>query len=279
MNRLDALNTIVTQVGQGELAFPTSAEVALRVQRALDNPDCHIDTAAKLVQAEPVLAARVVAIANSAVYNRAGREISDVKVAVTRLGFRTVRSLATAMVTRQMSGASPDPAQQKLAGQLWEHTAHVAALAHTLARQVTHTDPETALFAGIVHEVGSFYLLSRAKDYPSLLDPVAADPDEEAAEIAIGRAVLKALGIPAPVAAGIEAMWEGFLAMPPTSLGDTLLLANELAPVASPFTPPPPQGQEAGKPSLDMVVGEDTLTAILSESASEVESLTGALRF
>lgn len=279
MNRLDALKTIASQVGQGELSFPTSAEVALRVQRALDDPDCHIDTASKLVQAEPVLAARVVAIANSSVYNRAGREISDVRVAVARLGFRTVRSLASAMVTRQLAGGSPDPAQQKLASQLWEHTAHVAALAHTLARQVTHTDPETALFAGIVHEVGAFYLLSRAKDFPALLDPVAADPDEEAAEIAIGRAVLKALNIPAPVESGIEAMWDGFLAMPPTSLGDTLLLANELAPVASPFTPPLPDGEVAGTPSLDMVVGEETLTAILKESAEEVESLTGALRF
>jgi len=47
-----------------------------------------------------------------------------------------------------------------------EHTAHVASLAHVIARRVTRLDPETALFAGIIHEVGGFYLLSRVKDHP-----------------------------------------------------------------------------------------------------------------
>jgi hypothetical protein len=34
---------------------------------------------------------------------------------------------------------------------------------------VTRQDPETALFAGLIHEVGALYLISRANDYPVLL--------------------------------------------------------------------------------------------------------------
>jgi HD-like signal output (HDOD) protein len=67
-------------------------------------PDCHIEAAAKLVQVEPLLAARVVAMSNAAAFNRSGREITDVRSAVMRLGFRAVRSLAMALVTRQMAG-------------------------------------------------------------------------------------------------------------------------------------------------------------------------------
>ena len=278
MDKREILKTIVAQAGQGELKFSANAEIALRVCRALDDPDCHIDVAARLVQAEPLLAARVVAIANSVAYNRSGREITDVHTAVSRLGFRTVRALATAVVTRQMSGAALLPEHQTLAAQLWEHTAHVAALAHVIARRVTKQDPESAMFAGIIHEVGGFYLLSRCKEFPALLD---GDPSAwvEQGESEIGSVVLRALSVPAPALAAIEALWQGYLAMPPATLGDTLILADWLAPVESPLHQLGGSDHEGMRASIDMVVGQETLAEIMLESAEEVESLTGALRF
>ncbi len=279
MDKRAIFRSIAADVAKGELAFPTSAQVAMRVRRALDDPDCHIDAAARLVQAEPLLSARVVAIANSVAFNRSGREITDVRTAVLRLGFRTVRALATALVTRQLAGgASAGPAQDQ-AAQLWGHTAHVAALAHVIARRVTKQDPETAMFAGIIHEVGGFYLLSRAKDFPGLLDGDLTDWIEEG-EMEVGRAVLKVLTVPEPVVRAIEAYWDGYLAMPPTTLADTLLLAEELAPVPSPLHRL--GGEEQGEgmtASLDMAIGKETLTSILEESDEEVDSLTGALEF
>ena len=283
MDRRALFQSIAADVSKGELSFPTSAQVAMRVRRALDDPDCHIEAAAHLVQAEPLLAARVVAIANSVAYNRSGREITDVRTSVARLGFGTVRALATALITRQLAGAPSAVAHQKLAAQLWEHTAHVASLAHVIARRVTHLDAETAMFAGIVHEVGGFYLISRAQNFPGLLEGLLeADPSDwiDYGEAEIGRAVLQVLAVPAPVTAAIEAYWDGFLSMPPTTLADTLLLAEELAPVPSPLHPLGGQEPDAGmKAAIDMAVGEETLASILKESAEEVASLTGALKF
>jgi HD-like signal output (HDOD) protein len=279
MDRREAFKAIATQVAQGELAFPTGAQVALKVRQALDDPDCHVNTAAKLIQAEPLLSARVIAIANSVAYNRSGQEIADVRVAVARLGFSTVRSLAMALVTRQMAGKSNDPKHQELVNKLWEHTAHVASLAHAIARHVTHQDPEAAMFAGIIHEIGGFYMLSRAGDFPGLLDGDFTDWLEHG-EVEVGRAVLNKLSVPESVATAIEAYWDGFLAMPPVTLADTLLLAEELAPVPSPLHHL--DGIEAGEDmtaSIEMVIGEETLTRILNEAAEEVGSLTKALQF
>lgn len=279
MDKRDIYKQLAAQVTQGELAFPTSAQVALKLRKMLDDPECHVDAAAKLVQAEPLLAARVVAIANSVAFNRAGREITDVRTAVSRLGFRTLRSLAMAVVTRQMAGKSADPTTQKLANQLWEHTAHVASLAHVIARRITHLDPETAMFAGIVHEVGGFFLLSCAPKHPGLLE---GDADVWVAEgdAEVGRAVLKVLAVPESVAGAVEDFWDGFLAMPPSSLSDTLLLAEALAPVPSPLREESDRSAGAGMAaSLEMVVGEELLTDILAESAEEVRSLTAALQF
>jgi hypothetical protein len=289
MDKRDILKTLAAEAGQGELNFQTHAAVTLRVRRALDDPDIAVAAVAKLIQAEPVLAARVVAVANSVAFSGGGRAIVDVRSAVSRLGFRNVRALATAFLVRQMSAsAKVGPVQQQMATQLWQHTSHVTALAHALARRVTHVDAEAALFAGIVHEIGGFYLLSRTKDYPGLLDgDPAAWNEEDVLELQseLDRAVLRALAVPEAVMAAMEAFWQGFLAMPPRTLGDTLLLAEDLAPVASPFHPvKQAHGDEGSETdvgaaaSIEMTLGADTLSAILKESAEEVDSLASALQ-
>ena len=192
MDRLDAFKTIAAQASRGELSFPANVNASLRLQQALSDPDCHVEAAAKLIQANPLLAARSVAIANSVAYNRSGTEISSVRAAVQRLGVRTLQSLVAAlivrqigsqvavmrmgyrnlyalvaaMVVRQFGSKISDPVLRQKATQLWEHTAHVAALSQVIARRVTHVDPDTALFAGIMHEVAGFYMLSCAGDFP-----------------------------------------------------------------------------------------------------------------
>jgi len=225
------------------------------------------------------MSARAVAMANSASYNRSRQEITDVRTSVLRLGFSTIRLLATALVARQMVGNDAGQATQKLAAQLWEHTAHVAALAHVLARRVTKVDAETAMFAGIVHEVGAFYLLSRAKEFPALLDK-NFDQDSEAADASIGRAVLKVLDVPASVLEAIDKYWAGLLEEPPHTIGDTLILCDALAPVASPLREIGARKRGGGmNAKVDEAIGDEALISILEESDEEVGSLTAALRF
>jgi HD-like signal output (HDOD) protein len=277
MDRLEAFKSIAAQAGRSELTFPTNVDASLKLQKALSDPDCHVEAAAKLVQAEPLLAARTVAIANSVAYNRSGNEVTNVRAAVQRVGFRTLNALVAAVIVRQLDSKITNPVLRAKANQLWQHSAHVAALAQVLAKRVAHVDPDTAMFAGIVHEVGGFYLLSRAEEFPGLLE---GDPEDwiEHGEMAIGRGVMNKLGVPGPVMAAIEAMWDGMRALPPETLGDTLLLANDLAPVSSPLH------ERAGATSamqaastIDFEIGTGSLSSILRESADEVRSLAQAL--
>lgn len=284
MNRLELYQQIAAEAERGELVFPTSAEVGLRIKRALDDPDASMEQAAKLIQAEPVLTARVVAMANSVSYNRSGREITDLKQAVSRLGFRTLKSLTMSVLTRQIAGSTTDPELKKMSQQLWEHTAHVSALCHVIARRVTHQDPETALLVGILHEVAGFYLIGRVQSLADSRGQGKAEllrgdlPDWQGeGEMIVGGALLKALGVPEAVSTAIEDFWEGYLAMPPVSLGDTLLLAEELAPVPSPLYWAP-DGSEEGRPQLEIALDEETLSQIMAESAEDVQSLLAALK-
>jgi HD-like signal output (HDOD) protein len=276
MDRLSALKSIAAEASRGELSFPTNVEATLRLQRALSEPDCHTDMAARLVQAEPLLAARTVAIANSVAYNRAGHDVTNVRAAVQRVGFRTLGALAASVIVRQLASEISDPGLRERANQLWVHSAHVAALAQVIARRVSFVDPDTAMFAGIVHEVGGFYLLARADAYPDIIDG-GADEWLEHGEVAIGRAVLAKLGVPAPVMGAIEALWNGMRALPPETLGDTLLLAKDLAPLPSPLYQRPGATTVHTAATIDFVTGQGTLAQILAESSEEVNSLTRAL--
>jgi hypothetical protein len=257
--------------------FSVHVELALRIRRALDDPTLSLDQAARLIQAEPLLAARVVGMANSVAYNRGGRPIADVRQATARLGLRLLSTLAVSLLVRQIATPAGDPQRRALAQRLWEHTVHVAALAHLIARRITHQDPEVALFAGLLHEVAGCYLLAAPDG--STVDDAAPPGWQDGGETLVGKALLAALEAPAEVRTAIEYMWEGYLAIPPASLGDTLLLAEELAPVPSPlYWQAAGDMNAAGRAQLEIALDQETLSAILAESAGDVRSMMEVLQ-
>lgn len=284
MEKRILLSALADEVERGKLFFPTSATATIRIKEMLEDPDCELDAVTRLIQADPLLSVKIVAVANSVIFNRSGKKITSVSSAVTLLGLRTVRNLAMAVITQQLAGTQ---SKSELVVQLWKHSAHVAALAQVIARKITHQDPDTAMFAGIIHEISWFYLLSREKAYPGLVDGNIAnswvsdddldEEDELACEMKISTAILNAFSVPEPVAEAISSLWQGSLAFPPTTLGDTLLLADQLAPVKSPFAPAQTQASDNFLTKIDRLATQEALSAILAESEEEVKSLTGAL--
>lgn len=276
MDRLEALELIVGQAARGELIFPTNVAASIRLQHAVADPACHLEAAADLVMAEPLVAARLVAIANSVAYTRFGGKVSNVRTAVRLLGFNALRSLVAAIVVRQFSGAISDPSLRAQAELLWQHCANVAALAKVLARELTEVDPETALFAGIVHDISGFYLLFRAQELPVLLENAA---DESGAEscLLLTHGVMQVLKIPKPVALAVESLCNGGCASPPTTLGDVLALANELASIPSPLAGIDPRARIPSTANLDSPAGDKTLRMVLTESEGEIKAMLEAL--
>lgn len=276
MDRLEIFRNIAAQAGRGEISFSTNINATLKVKQLLNDPEAHLATATKLVLADPLFSARTVAIANSAAYNRSGTKINNVTTAVMRLGFGTLRSLATSLIVRQMGDGLSNPAMRKKSAELWEHTACVASLAQVIARRMTNIDPDTAMFAGIVHEVGGFYLLTRAEEFPGLLDGELEEWVQYGEKI-IGRGVLKALDIPDTICEAIEQAWQGGGAQPPVTLGDVLILANDLATTLSPLQPASEIAIHDTNARVDFMVGDETLSSILDDATEQIESLREAL--
>ena len=258
---------------RGELSFPTSVNAVLRLQQALNDPDCPLEEAVRLTLGEPRLAAHTVALANSSAFNAGGRPITNVRMAVTRIGYRNLQMLVAGLVVRQFGSRIDDPGLRRKAEQLWEHTVQVAALAYLFAQRVTCVNPDTAMFAGIVHEIGGFYVLSRAEAFPGLLD----DEPEQWAELcgdAVTRAMTRRLALPEPVADAIIELPGSWLHMPPSTLLDTLLLANLYADVPSPMGPVPAPLPAHSDSALDFLLDEASLQEI-TEDAAELSAAMG----
>lgn len=273
MNRLETLELISRQASRGDLNFPTHMSATIRLQQMLGDPDCHLDKVAELVIAEPLVAARLVAIANSVAFTRFGGKISNVRAAVSQLGLKTLRTVVAAVFLRQVGGAIANPALRLRAEALWQHSADVAALARALAREISSADPETALFAGVVHEIGGFYLLSRAVDFPALVEP--GDDAEVALRSQMSADILHALKVPKAVVDAVSGPRATHALDSTLGLGETVTLANELAEVRSPLEPPFREIRVTRDGGL-LVAGKD-VAAILGDVAADIAATRDAL--
>jgi HD-like signal output (HDOD) protein len=273
VNRAEAFGAIAAQAVRGELSFPTSVNAVLRLQQALNDPECQLEEAVRLTLGEPRLAAHTVALANSSAFNSGGKPITNVRMAVTRIGFRNLQMLVASLLVRLFGSHIEDPGLRRKAELLWQHTVQVAALAYLFARRVTCVNPDTAMFAGIVHEVGGFYVLSRADAFPGLLDD---DPAQWAALCgdAVTRELARRLALPEAVADAIVGLRGSWLHMPPSSLIDTLLLANLYADVPSPLSPAPAPLPDHSESVLDFLLDETSLREIRADAA-ELSALMG----
>lgn len=272
-DKLSSLAQLMDRAHSDTLSFPTTVNTALRLQQALGDPDCHAADIHRLLLSEPALSARAVAMANSVMYAHGHvQAVTSVRAAADRLGQRNLLSLATAAVIYQLKSGIRDAALRARAAQLWSHSVHVAALAHEIAGTVTHTDADTAMFAGIVHEVAGLFVLAEADRTPGLYQQV--EGQLPAALEIIGRALMRQLGVPTQVADAINALPGASVLMPPEGLRDTLLLAKALAPVASPLPQLPSTTSERLRHYLD---SDPTLYEMRNNPSAEAKALIAVL--
>jgi putative nucleotidyltransferase with HDIG domain len=216
---------LLADLEHNRLVLPTLPEVALKVREVVDDPDSSISDLVKIIVSDPALSARLIQVANSPLM-RTGRQIESVDAAVSRLGMRIVRDLATSMVMQQMFQATSDVTDQRLR-QLWEHSTEVAAICHALAGQFTKLNPEQALLAGLVHDIGAMPILTKAEDYPELLqNEEALDWVISELHPRIGGAILRSWNFPEELIAAAEQHENMTYDSPAADFVDVVIVAN-----------------------------------------------------
>lgn len=152
------------ELSGGAIELPYLPDIAVRIRKMMNDPDCSLQSLGKTLSAEPGLAARLLRMANSVQYNRTGKPLTEVTPAINRLGFELVRNTCWTYALSQMQRQEHlRPVADQLTAQ-WEVSTDVAALAFVVARETNVGLPDEALMAGMMHNVGTVYILSRMVD-------------------------------------------------------------------------------------------------------------------
>ena len=261
-----------------ELSFPTSLDASRRVLKAVENPDIGNSDLSKIVVAEPLLSAKVIRLANSVALNPSNQPVLDVRHAVLRVGVDPIKALAMVLIMDQLRQSQRHSACRLLCNQLWERSVHVAALSYVLARKLTGLNADEAMFAGIVHDLGRFYLLSRVPDYPVLLDDVVvlAQTIDDLADQA-SKMVLNQLKLPPPVVDAVLASRQYSGVMPPASLADILFIAGAVSPCRDPFEELDTRITPAAEGVANFGLDQGTVSEVIAASGDEIYSIVVAL--
>ena len=115
--------------------------------RELSDPLVDVRRVEQVLRADPVVAARVVKVANSAFY-RHGGQIGTVEKALLILGSDAVRGITAAVALARMAGQTAHGAA------LAAHCAAVASVAQDLAATAGLRCGGEAFLAGLLHDIG-----------------------------------------------------------------------------------------------------------------------------
>jgi HD-like signal output (HDOD) protein len=140
------------------------------VRNTLRDPLADLQLVVRAISTEPLISSKLLKLANSVSYNPSGKPITDLQLAVARLGFEIVRTTSLAVAMDQMLKSKNLTTYDQISHAAWRHSMQVAAIARVLARRIGRINADEAMLAGLVHNIGIFYLLYRAAEYPEYRD-------------------------------------------------------------------------------------------------------------
>lgn len=142
-----------------KLDLPGFPVVLHRLQILLADDNVDIKDVAKLINSDPILTAKILRTANSAAFNLSGKMVHNVDLAIPRLGFELVRSIALAFAMRQAQQQSwLAPIYDELE-QVRHNSINVAAICSVIAKKVIKARADEAMLTGLVHQIGRLYIL------------------------------------------------------------------------------------------------------------------------
>jgi len=148
---------------------------------------------------DAALTARIIKVVNSPLL-RTSKEITDLQMAVGRLGINYTANLATGLAMEQMFQATSDVVDKKMR-EVWNKSTEIAGICHVLCKHYTRLAPDQATLAGLVSQIGILPILTYAEEHSELLaDSISLNHVIEAIHPIIGDKILRTWDFPEPIA-------------------------------------------------------------------------------
>jgi HD-like signal output (HDOD) protein len=167
---------LITDLNQDKLVLPSLPDVAVRVGRAMRDENTNARKLAEIVQTDPAITTKLIRAANSPLY--AGvTPVDSCAAAIVRLGADTTHKLVLTFALRELFNTRSKVLKTHMRD-LWLHSVKVSAVSYILAKISKQFNPEHALLAGLLHDIGNIAILSYAEHYPEV-----ANDDEKLEQV------------------------------------------------------------------------------------------------
>lgn len=188
-------NLLLTDLKNDQLKLPSLPEIAIRIGRALEDGVSDAQDIAEIIQIDPVMTAKLIKAANSAIYGRRN-PVDACSAAVVRLGTDVTQKLVLSFALRELFQSDSALLKNRMK-QLWKHSTQVAAICYVLASKDSRFKPEHAMLVGLLHDIGIVAILNYAQKFPD--EAMHAEPLDRAVHnlrAEIGSMILNKWGFP-----------------------------------------------------------------------------------
>jgi HD-like signal output (HDOD) protein len=184
---------------ENKLSLPSLPNVALRLKEAVEK-DLGVNEIVKIISVDVAIVAKLIQLANSPLYSPIS-PVTNCQAAVVRLGLDQTRKLVMGISLKQLFQCKNPQLMEKMQN-VWKNSLYVSSLSFVLAQENRSVNPEDALLAGLINDIGTIPILHFAEQFPNEY------PNMEVLESAIpflsppvGSLVLHTLGFAPELAA------------------------------------------------------------------------------
>ncbi len=182
---------IMGDLKANRIELPTLPQVAIKISETVENQHSCAKDIAKIVGKDPALSARIIQVANSPLV-RGKNKIENIHSAITRMGTSMVKNIVTAFLVKQLFRSKHKILQQRMI-HIWNHSAHVAAISHVLAKNFSPLKADEVMLAGLLHDIGKLPILAKARYIKDLENNLpAVDMIIKKIHPALGKTILQA---------------------------------------------------------------------------------------
>ena len=152
----------------GKIELPTLPDLAIKIRQTLKDETTPIREVTKIISIDPTLTAYLIKIANSPIYIGV-EKCSDVQSAVIRLGYQSTRNIVMTFTMRSMFRAKLSK-QQPILSELWLNVSKLAAISSVLATRCSNFDPDKALTAAMMQDIGALPIIQKLSRIPDIFN-------------------------------------------------------------------------------------------------------------
>jgi HD-like signal output (HDOD) protein len=186
---------LVRELDGGRAALPILPHVAAQAIRFANDPNSDLRKLAELVEADPPIAARLLAVANSVIYTRAVR-VSSTRLAIIRLGLEGTRDLLFQVV--YASSTHGLPRYQDLVAKSFRRSVMCGIAARIVSDKMRYRF-EYDYLCGLLHDIGEARIYRILANYKEAIDTPILEDLVQRYHRRAGSELAIAWGLPEPI--------------------------------------------------------------------------------